>query len=163
MACQASLSERGFPRQEHGAYWPILAAIPSRALYFLLPQLPTPLSAWCCQSPCDPSSCTTLTPGPHRGTPSPPGQTQEQTPVDDPRAEVEAKPPLKPRGSVAKEEDPKPSHQRCKLQIKSTRSTIQTLCLWNIEKATESSHTGKRTSSDSCGHWRQEHTGVGPD
>ena len=43
--------------------------------------------------------------------PSPPGQPQEQTPVDDPHAEVEIKPQLKPRGSVAKEEDPKPSHQ----------------------------------------------------
>ena len=43
--------------------------------------------------------------------PSPPGQTQEQTPVDDPHAEVEIKPQLKPRGSVAKEEHPKPSHQ----------------------------------------------------
>jgi len=40
--------------------------------------------------------------------------------VDDPRAEVEIKPQLKPRGNVAKEEDPKPSHQLCKLQIKST-------------------------------------------
>ena len=58
-------------------------------------------------------------------------EPQEQTPVDDPRAEVEIKPQLKPRGSVAKE-DPKPSHQLYKLQIKSTRSTKQTLCLWNI-------------------------------
>ena len=33
---------------------------------------------------------------------------------------VEIKPQLKPRGSVAKEEDPKPSHQLYKLQIKST-------------------------------------------
>ena len=39
--------------------------------------------------------------------PSPPGQPQEQTPVDDPHAEVEIKPELKPRGSVAMEEDPK--------------------------------------------------------
>ena len=50
----------------------------------------------------------------------PPGQAQEQTPVHDPHAEVEIKPQLKPRGSVAKEEDPKPSHQLYKLQIKST-------------------------------------------
>ena len=41
--------------------------------------------------------------------PSPPGQPQEQTPVDDPHTEVEIKPQLKLRGSVAKEEDPKPS------------------------------------------------------
>ena len=47
--------------------------------------------------------------------PSPPGQPQEQTPVDDPHAEVEIKPQLKPRDSVAKEEDPKPSHQLYKL------------------------------------------------
>ena len=31
--------------------------------------------------------------------------------MHDPHAEVEIKPQLKPRGSVAKEEDPKPSHQ----------------------------------------------------
>jgi len=42
--------------------------------------------------------------------------------VDDPNVEVEIKPQLKPRGSVAKEKDPnpKPSHQLYKLQIKST-------------------------------------------
>jgi len=45
-----------------------------------------------------------------KANPSSPGQPQEQTPVDNPHAEVEIKPPLKPRGSVAKEEDPKPSH-----------------------------------------------------
>ena len=35
--------------------------------------------------------------------PSPPGQPQEQTPVDDSHAQMEIKPQLKPRGSV--EED----------------------------------------------------------
>ena len=64
--------------------------------------------------------------------PSPPGQPQEQTPVDNPHAEVEIKPQLKPRGNVAKEEDPKLSHQLYKLQIKSTQLTRQTLFLWNI-------------------------------
>ena len=59
--------------------------------------------------------------------PSPPGQSQEQTLVDDSHAEVEIKPQLQARGSVAKEEDPKPSHQLYKLQIKSTRSTRQTV------------------------------------
>ena len=83
--------------------------------------------------------------------------------MDDPHAEVEMKPQLKPRGNVAKEEEPKPSHQLYKLQIKSTQSTRQTLCLWNIQKDIESSHKRKCTSSDRCGHCRQEHTGVGPD
>ena len=50
--------------------------------------------------------------------------------MDDPHVEVEIKPQLKPRGSVAKEEDPKPSHQLYKLQIKSAQSTRRTLCLW---------------------------------
>ena len=51
--------------------------------------------------------------------PSPPGQPQEQTPVDDPHAEVEIQPQLKPRGSVAKEEDPKPSTSctSCRLNL----------------------------------------------
>ena len=65
--------------------------------------------------------------------PSPPGKPQEQTPVDDPLAEVEIKPQLKPRGSVAKEEDPKPSHQLYKLQIKSTQSTKQTVSMEYIK------------------------------
>jgi len=59
--------------------------------------------------------------------PSPSGQPQEQTPVNNPYAGVEIKPQLKPRGSLAKEENPKPSHQLYKLQIKSTLSTRQTL------------------------------------
>ena len=47
-------------------YW---LPYPTRALYFLLPWPSTPLSTWCCQNPCNPSSCTTSTPGPHRGKP----------------------------------------------------------------------------------------------
>ena len=65
-------------------------------------------------------SCTTSTPGPHRGKPKSSKAASGATPVDDPHAEVEIKPQLKPKGSVAKEEDPKPSHQLYKLQIKST-------------------------------------------
>ena len=84
---------------------------PSGALYFLLPWPPAPLSTWCCQNTCGPNSCTTAPRGPQRANPSPPGQPQEQTPVDDPHAEVEVIPQLKPRGSMAKEEDPKPFHQ----------------------------------------------------
>ena len=64
--------------------------------------------------------------------PSPPGKTQEQTSVDDPHTEVEIKPQLKTRGSVAKK-DPKPSHQLYKLQTKSTQSTRQTLSMKYIK------------------------------
>ena len=71
--------------------------------------------------------------------PSPPEQPQEQSPIDHSHAEVQIKPPLKSRGSVAKEENPKPSHQWYKLPIKFTWSTRQTLCLWNIYKDSERS------------------------
>ena len=46
--------------------------------------------------------------------------------MDNLHAEVEIKPQLKPRGNAAKEEDPKPSHQLYKLQIKSIQSSRQT-------------------------------------
>ena len=77
----------------------------------------------CCpsrQSPWGPGAARTpatqaAAPPPHLALtgadPSPPGQPQEQTPVDDPHAEVEIKPQLKPGGSVAEEGDPKPAHQ----------------------------------------------------
>ena len=80
--------------------------------------------------------------------------------MDDPHTEVEIKSQLKPRGIVAKEEDPKLSHQLDKLRIISTPSTRQILCLWNIQKVSESSHKRKHTSSDSCGHWRQKYIEV---
>ena len=53
--------------------------------------------------------------------------------MDNPHAEVEIKPQLKPRGSVTKEEDPKPSHQVYKLQIKSIRS-VGRFCVCGIYK-----------------------------
>ena len=65
--------------------------------------------------------------------PDPPGQLQEQTPVDDTHADVEIKPQLKPRGSVAKEEDTKSSHQLYKLQIKSTQSTRHSVSIEYIK------------------------------
>ena len=52
--------------------------------------------------------------------------------MDDPHVEVEIKPQLKPRGSVAKEEDPKSSHQLYKLQIKSTQ--LSRPCVYGIYK-----------------------------
>ena len=75
-------------------------------------------------------------PGPHRLKLKFSRAVSGQIPVNDPHAEME----IKPRGRVVKEEDPKPPHQLYKLQVKSTRSTRQTLCLWNIYKGVESSH-----------------------
>ena len=53
--------------------------------------------------------------------------------MDDPHAEVEIKPQLKPRGTVTKEEDQKPSDQLYKLQIKST-DQLGRLCVYGIHK-----------------------------
>jgi len=63
--------------------------------------------------------------------PSSPGQPQEQTPVDDPHAEVEIKPQLKPRGSVTKEEDPKPSHEPYSSRLK-PHDQLGRLCVYGM-------------------------------
>ena len=67
--------------------------------------------------------------------------------MDDLHTEMRVKPQLNPRGSGPKEEDLKPSQYLYKLQIKSPWSTRPTLCLWNIQKDSESSQKRKRTSS----------------
>ena len=53
--------------------------------------------------------------------------------MDDPHAEVEIKPQLKPRGSVAKEDDHKPSHQlySCRLNL---QDQLGRLCVYGIYK-----------------------------
>ena len=50
-----------------------------------------------------------------------------------PHVEVEIKPQSKPRGSVAKEKDPKPSHQLYKLQI-NPHNQLSRLCVDRIYK-----------------------------
>ena len=121
----------GFSRQE---YWSVLANSGHHTLLELYisccPSLQSPESL-VLPEPLRPKQLPHLHSWPSGANPSPPGQPQEQTPVE-PHVEVEIKPHLKPRGSVAKEEDPKPAHQLYKLQTKSTRSTRQTLCLWNM-------------------------------
>ena len=94
--------------------------------------------------------------------PSPPGQPQKQTPVDDPHAEVEIKPQLKPRGIVAKEEELKSSYHctNCRL---SPHNQLGRLLLWNISKDIDNFYKRTYPSSDSCKHWRQEHKGAGLD
>ena len=64
--------------------------------------------------------------------------------MDDPHAEVEIKPQLKPRGSVVKEEDPKPSYQLYKLQIKSTYQ-LSRLCVYGIYKRSLRTPTKENT------------------
>ena len=51
--------------------------------------------------------------------------------MDNPHAELEIKPQLKPRGSVAKEEDPKPSHQLYRLN---PHNQLSRLCVYGIYK-----------------------------
>ena len=54
--------------------------------------------------------------------------------MDSPYPEVEIKPQLKPRGRVAKEDDPKSSHQLYKLKIKSNQ--LGRFCVYGIYKRT---------------------------
>ena len=147
-SCPASLSG-GLSRQECWRGLPY----PSRHPF---PRAPGAARASVTQAPAPPPH-----PGLTGAAPSPPGQPQEQTPVDDPHAEVGIKPEFKPRGRVAEERDRNlpSSCTSCRLD---PHDQLGRLCLW-VHKDTESSHRRKRTSSDSCGHWRQEHRGLGPD
>ena len=141
VACQVSLSV-GFSRQE---YWSLLANTGCHTLLehciSCSPSHQVPWVPGAARSPATQAATPPLYLALNEADPSPPGQPQEQTPMDDPHAEGEIKSKWKPRGSVAKEEDSKPSHELYKRQIKSTWSTRQTLCLWNIWKDIESSHT----------------------
>ena len=110
MACWASLS--GFSKQEH---WSVLA---NTGFHTLLEHY-----ASCCpgrQLPWVPGAARTpgtqaAAPPPQLALtgadPSPPGQPQEQTPVDNPHVEVKIKSQLKPRDSVTKKEDSKSSQK----------------------------------------------------
>jgi len=82
--------------------------------------------------------------------------------VDNPHAEVEIKPQLKSRGSVAKKKTPNlpPSYTSCRLNPHDQPSR---LCAYGIYKSPLRAPTKKQlTSSHSYGHWRQEHREVGP-
>ena len=124
-----------FSRQE---YWRVLANTGCHALLVYGTRRVCISCSPFCQFPQVPGATRTpatkeTAPPPHLAltgaSPSPPGQPQLQIPVDNPQAEVEIKPQLKARGSVAKEGDPKPFHQLYKLQIKSTGSTRQTVSM----------------------------------
>ena len=58
-----------------------------------------------------------------------------KTPVDETHVEVEIKPQLKPRSSVAKEEDPKPSTSctRCRLN---PHDQLDSLCVYRLYRRT---------------------------
>ena len=136
---------------------------PSRPLYFLLSQTSTPLSTWCYQNPCHLSNFTTSILGLHLGKPKSSRAASGANSVDNPHAEVEIKPQLKARAVWLrkKTQNLPTSCTSCRLNPHNQRGR---LCVYGIyKKDTESAHKRKHTSSDSCRHWRQEYTGVGPD
>ena len=75
-------------------------------------------------------------------TPSPPGQPQAWTSVDSGHAEVEIKPWLKPKGSVAKKEDQKVSHS-CTNCTLSLHDKLDRLFVYGIYKRTLRAPTKK--------------------
>ena len=160
MSCQASLSG-GFSRQD----WSVLAntgchillehyisCYPSHQLPWVHGDVWSPETQVAA-----PPSLLALT----GASPNLPGQPQERTPVDNPHAKVEIKPRLKPRGSVAKEEDQNLPTSCAGFRL-SPHDHLGRLCVW-IYKRSLRAPTKENTSSDSCGPGRQEHMGVGPD
>ena len=120
----------GFSRQEYWSGVPLPSPpYPSKALYFLLPLPPTPLSTGCYQNLCNPGSCTTSTPGPHRGKHKSSRAASGANPSGRPTCQGGNKTTIETQGSVTKEEGPKPSHHLYKQQIKSTQSTRQTVTM----------------------------------
>jgi len=122
----------GFSRQE---YWSILAITGCHTLLdhyiscFPSSQLPwVPGAARCpvTQAGAPPPDVALI-----GANPSPPGQPQEQSPVDDPHAEVEIKPQLKPRAVWLKKKTQKlpTSCTSCRLN---PNDKLGRLCLWNI-------------------------------
>ena len=63
------LCQGGSPGKNTGACWPILVTIPFQGTIFPAALATNSLNTWCCQNPRNPSSCTSSTPGPHRGKP----------------------------------------------------------------------------------------------
>ena len=99
---------------------------------------------------------------PSQGKPQSSRAASGANPTGRPTTAVEIKPQLEPRGSVAKERDPEPSHHLGKLQVQS-QDRLGRRGLWTLCEATESAHRRKRARSDSRGQWTQGHTGVGPE
>ena len=62
---------------------------------------------------------------------------------------------------MTKEEDPKPSHQPYSYRL-NPHDQLGRLSMEYVKDHCKLPPK-KHTSSDSCRHWRQEHTGVGPD
>ena len=116
-----SVREGGSPGKNIGTYWPILVAIPYYSTLFPAALAANSPEYLVLPEPLTPKQLHHLHTWPSQGQIQDlPGHPQDQIPVDDTHAEVEIKPQLKLRGSVAKEEDPKPYHQLYKRQIKST-------------------------------------------
>ena len=116
-----SFRDGGSAGKNTGVYRPTLAAIPFWSAVFPAVLATNSAEYLVLPEPLRPKHLHHLHTWPSQGqNSSPPGQPQEQSPVDNPPAEVEIKSQFKPRGSVANKKDQKPPHQLYKLQIKST-------------------------------------------
>ena len=94
----------GSPSKNTGAYWPILVSIPFWSTIFPTTLAAKPPESLVLPEPLQTKQLYHLHTWPSQGqTQALQGSLRSQTPVDNPHAEVEIKPQLKPRGSVAKE------------------------------------------------------------
>ena len=97
----------GSPGKNPGAYSPVLIAMPFWSSVFPAALAANPTEYLVLPESLQPSSCATSSPGPHRGKPKPARAASGAKPTGRPTCRGGSNPQLKPRGRVAKEEDPK--------------------------------------------------------
>ena len=115
-----SVREGGSPGKSPRVYWPILVAIPFLSTIFPAALADNSPEYLVLPDPCDFSSCTISTPGPHRGKPKSSRAASGATPSGQPISRGGNKTTIETQGCVTEEENPKPSHQLHKLQINAT-------------------------------------------
>ena len=137
--------EGGSPSKNTGAYWPVLVAITFKSTIFSAALAANPLSTWCCQNPCDPSSCTTSTPGPHRGKPKPSRATSGANPAEQPTHRGEKKITIETQGQCGWERRPKTFPPAIKAGRLNPHDQRGRLCVYGIYKSSLRAPTKENT------------------
>ena len=135
----------GSPSKNTGAYLPVLVAITFKSTVFSAALATNPLSTWCCQNPCNPSSCTTSTPGPHRGKPKPSRAASGANPAEPPTHRGGKKITIETQGQCGWERRPKTFPPAIKAGRLNPHNQRGRLCVYGIYKRSLRAPTKENT------------------